>query len=319
MKKNEYVLGIDTSNYTTSVGIVTRDGEVVANIKRPLPVAPGARGLRQSDALFAHTKNLPSAMEEAAAVLRDGDISAVGVSMRPRNAEGSYMPCFLAGVAAAETAAAVSSAPLFRFSHQCGHLMAAISSGGRRDELLSRPFGAFHVSGGTTDLLYVRAVENGFLCERVGGARDLHAGLVIDRVGVALGLPFPCGPVLEALAAKNDKKVPRRKISADGCYVNLSGLENMALDLYHTTGDAPLVAAFVLDFLGNSLAAMATAYLSSYGASPLLFAGGVMCNAYLRTRLAGVCDAVFAAPSLSSDNAVGIAQLAARSRSNAAI
>lgn len=313
MKKNEYVLGIDTSNYTTSVGIVTRGGEVIANIKRPLPVAAGARGLRQSDALFAHTKNLPSAMEEAAAILRDGDVVAVGVSTRPRNADGSYMPCFLAGVAAAETAAAVASAPLYRFSHQCGHLMAAISSGGRCEELLSRPFGAFHVSGGTTDLLRVRAVENGFLCERVGGARDLHAGQVIDRVGVALGLPFPCGPALEVLAAKNDKKVPRRKISADGCYINLSGLENMALDLYRTTEDAPLCAAFVLDFLGNSLAAMAGAYLAAYGPSPLLFAGGVMCNAYLRARLAGVCDAIFAAPALSCDNAVGIAQLAARS------
>ena len=152
--KRELFLGIDTSNYTTSAAVLDASGEVLANAKRPLPVEAGARGLRQSEAVFAHIKNLPSLMQEIAPVLEGGSLLAIGVSEAPRRAEGSYMPCFLSGVAAAETAAASAGVPLYRFSHQCGHLAAAILSSGRHD-LFERPFGAFHVSGGTTEVLHV--------------------------------------------------------------------------------------------------------------------------------------------------------------------
>ena len=310
--KDNYILGIDTSNYTTSVGLVTTDGEVVANIKRPLPVGEGARGLRQADALFAHTKNLPSAMEELHAVLAGRSIAAIGVSSRPRNVDGSYMPCFLAGVAAANSCAAVSHAPLYTFSHQCGHVMAAVHSSGREDLLDGTPFGAFHVSGGTTELLRVRAVENGFSSEILGGTKDLNAGQIIDRIGVALGLKFPCGPELEKLALQNTNKVPRRKPSLDGCYANLSGLENMALRLYQETRDTCLVAAFVLEHIGQALLGMAKAYIAVYGEQPIIFAGGVMCNSLIRRILSAELDAAYAEPLLSADNAVGIALLAAR-------
>lgn len=310
--KDNYILGIDTSNYTTSIGLVTADGHVIANIKRPLPVAEGARGLRQSDALFAHTKNLPSAMEELQAVLGGHRISAIGVSSRPRNIEGSYMPCFLAGVAAANACAAVSHAPLHTFSHQCGHVMAAVHSSGREDLLKGEPFGAFHVSGGTTELLRVRAIENGFLSEIIGGTKDLNAGQIIDRIGVALGLQFPCGPELERLALQNQKPIPRRKPSLDGCYANLSGLENMALHIYKETQDKFLVAAFVLDHIGQALLGMTKAYMTLYGDQPIVFAGGVMCNSQIRRILSAELDAAYATPLLSADNAVGIALLAAR-------
>ena len=306
----ECFLGIDTSNYTTSVGLVSASGEVLANIKRPLPVAPGERGLRQSDALFAHTKNLPSAMQELAPLLQGKTLAAIGASCRPRNVEGSYMPCFLAGVAAANTAAAVAGVPLYTFSHQCGHIMAAVHASGRLS-LLSHPFGAFHVSGGTTELVRAEMGENGFSVTCVGGTKDLHAGQVIDRIGVALGLPFPCGPALEQLALQNEKKIPRKKLASDGCYVNLSGLENMAQKLFHETGDAPLTAAFVFDFLAGAIAKMAFAYQEKYGQETLLFAGGVMCNGIIRDRLAKDFDCAFATPALSADNAVGPAFWAA--------
>lgn len=308
--QTECFLGIDTSNYTTSLGLVSREGEILANIKRPLPVAAGERGLRQSDALFAHTKNLPSAMEELGGALVGKRLVAVGVSGRPRNVEGSYMPCFLAGVAAAHTASAIHGVPLYTFSHQCGHLMAALHACGRA-ELLSHPFGAFHVSGGTTELVRAKKIKNGFAVSCVGGAKDLHAGQAIDRIGVALGLSFPCGPALEQLALQNDKKIPRKKVALDGCYVNLSGLENMAIKLYRETGDAPLVAAFVFDFLGNAIAGMARAYLDTYGKEPLLFAGGVMSNGIMRKKLQAMFDGAFAPPALSADNAVGTALLTA--------
>ena len=128
MTDKRIVLGIDTSNYTTSVALMYEDGELIANIKRPLPVKAGERGLRQSDAVFAHIKNLPSAMGEASEHLRGRKPCAVGVSERPRNIDGSYMPCFLSGVAAAESISAASGIPVYRFSHQCGHVMAALYS-----------------------------------------------------------------------------------------------------------------------------------------------------------------------------------------------
>ena len=308
--KTPCILGIDTSNYTTSLGLVGLDGEVLANIKRALPVAEGERGLRQSDALFAHTKNIPSAMEELRAQLEDKEIVAVGVSTRPRNIDGSYMPCFLAGAAVAESVSATLGVPLYRFSHQCGHMMAAIVSADRR-VLLSRPFCAFHVSGGTTDMLAVEYRDGGFLAERVGGTKDLNAGQVIDRIGVMLGLRFPCGPALEALAAKNTKKIPHKQIASDGLSVNLSGLENMATTLYLQTKDAPLVAAFVLEYIGNALLRLCDGFRERYGDRPLLFAGGVMSNTQIKEKITKRLRASFAAPALSSDNAVGIAALAA--------
>ena len=309
--RNELYLGIDTSNYTTSVGLVDGEGQILANIKRPLPVAEGARGLRQSDALFVHTKNLPSAMEELKQVLRGAQPVAVGVSARPRNVEGSYMPCFLAGVSAAHAVSAALGIPLYSFSHQCGHLMAALLSS-EREELLHRPFGAFHVSGGTTELLSVEASSDGFRAIHVGGTKDLNAGQVIDRIGVAMGLVFPAGPHMEALARENTKKIPQKKLATDGAFLNLSGLENMALSLYGESGDKALTAAFVLDYIARALRYLGEYYLEVYGPMPLLFSGGVMSNTMIRAMLEDRFDAAFAEPRLSADNAVGFAALARR-------
>ena len=305
-------LGIDTSNYTTSAALVDGDGVAVANCKRPLPVAEGHCGLRQSDAVFAHIKNLPSLMEEIRDILGGRSLTAIGVSEAPRRAEGSYMPCFLSGVAAAEAASAVAGVPLYRFSHQCGHLAAAILSSGRTD-LFERPFGAFHVSGGTTEMLAVSGFsESGFSVRLLGGTADLNAGQVIDRVGVMLGLPFPCGPALEALASECTTRVPRPRISVKGTAANLSGLQNLAEELWKKTQDAPLVAAYVLDFIAETLWALSVSLRKSCGELPILYAGGVMCNRRIRARLSNLEDISFAEPAFSADNAAGIALLCRR-------
>ena len=308
MKKRVY-LGIDTSNYTTSVAIVGADGGLVANLKRPLPVKAGERGLRQSDAVFAHIKNLPSLMDEAGEILADCEIVAVGVSERPRNVEGSYMPCFLAGVAAARSLVAPLGVPLYGFSHQCGHVMAAIySSGAALPDGV--PFAALHLSGGTSELLRVTRSENGFDCDLVGGTRDLNAGQVIDRVGVSLGLPFPAGPHLEALARDYRGKILKKHPSTDGTYMSLSGAENIANRLYDDTADKSAVAAFVFDYIGAAVEGICRAYVEKYGDTPFVFAGGVMCNSIIKSRLASAFgQAYFAEPSMSADNAVGIAVL----------
>ena len=305
------VLGIDTSNYTTSVAIMSLEGELIAHLKRPLPVKPGERGLRQSDAVFAHTVNIPELMRESAPFINGRRIVAVGVSDKPRNEAGSYMPCFLTGVACAESIAASLGVNLYRFSHQCGHIMAAVYSSGY-SELLNQDFGAFHISGGTTELVRVSPDDNGFATTLIGGTADLNAGQVIDRIGVYLGMKFPAGPALEAEALKNTEKIPKKKISSDGMTVNLSGLENMAIKLYNDTKNASLTAAFVFDFVGRSISSMLDAYIERYGNTKVVCAGGVMCNSIIKDMLSKKYDVCFAEPAMSADNAVGIAALALR-------
>ncbi len=304
-------LGLDTSNYTTSLALIGEGGELIANLKRPLKVKTGERGLRQSDALFSHTVNLPDIMNEARAYFEEYEPVAVGVSTRPRNVEGSYMPCFLAGIASAETVSAAMRIPLYRFSHQCGHIMAALYSSGRED-LLDGEFAAFHVSGGTTELLRVRPEHCAFHAELIGGTADLNAGQVIDRVGVYMGLDFPAGRALEELALNNTMPIPKKKISVSGMTANLSGLENMATALLRETDSRELVAAFVLDYVARSLDAMSRAYEEKFGATEFVYAGGVMCNSIIKEMLSRGRRASFAEPEMSADNAVGIACLARR-------
>ena len=319
-------VGFDTSNYTTSGAAcaVGDDGQltVIANCKAPLPVAEGARGLRQSDAVFAHTRNLPTVIRELRSILEAGNyrVAAVGVSATPRDAADSYMPCFLTGIAAAEAFAAGCGAEVHRFSHQSGHIMAALYSSGALAEgkLLTHDFLAFHVSGGTTEAVVAHPREGGFDVEIVGFGADLHAGQVIDRVGVMMGLDFPCGKALEELAAQNTDPLPQIKTSVRGGVCHLSGLENQAAALWKQTGNAPLVAAYTLTTIGKSLRKMTDqiqAKRTENGEKPLpvVYAGGVMSNKLIRpilTKGAGwrVC---FSEPAFSADNAAGTAILTA--------
>ena len=312
MSDRKIILGIDTSNYTTSCALMYSDGELIANLKRPLTVKSGERGLRQSDAVFAHVKNIPEIMTEVHSILGGESVSAVGVSTRPRNIDGSYMPCFLSGVAVAEGIAAAANAPIYRFSHQCGHLMAAIYSSGRYELLDGREFLAFHVSGGTTEMLSVRSVGDAFSAELVGGTADINAGQLIDRVGVYMGLPFPAGKYMEALAIENKAKIPSRKPKVNDLKVNLSGIENLAIKTFDETGDKSLTAAFVFNYVAESLSLLASEYIKDRGELDILFAGGVMCNSIIKKTLSDRFTAYFAEPEMSADNAVGIAALTAR-------
>ena len=302
-------IGVDTSNYTTSLAIVREDGTVVANLKMPLPVKPGERGLRQSDAVFHHTNHLPSLATEAEAILRDYTPVAVGVSVRPRDVEDSYMPCFLAGKSAAYAMASVLHLPVYEVSHQNGHILAAAYSAGCVDELLSRPFGAFHVSGGTTEVLYVTPKENDVEITLVGETADINAGQLIDRVGVAMGLKFPCGPEMERYARENTTKIPKPKIHVKGTVCNLSGIENIAVRMYEETADRAFVSAFVLNAVAQTLVQMTEGLLTQYPELPVLYAGGVMSNRILQAELGSRFHAFFSEPAFSADNAAGVALL----------
>ena len=312
----ELFVGIDTSNYTTSVALCDCNGEVIANIKSMLPVKPGERGLRQSDALFAHVKNLPFCMDKLGAVLdsigNEYYIAAVGVSDRPRNREQSYMPCFLAGVAAAHSFAAGHNCKLFNFSHQSGHIMAALYSSGNLIPEKEK-FAAFHVSGGTTDLVMVTPQKSDFFIERIGGSLDINAGQAIDRTGVLMGYDFPCGRKMEESLEECNYKISKTKISVNGLFCNLSGLENLASDLYQNTKDRALVSAFVFDFIGDTLYKLTENLRVQYPGIPVLYAGGVMGNKRIKEKLAKSENVFSSEPEFSADNAAGISLLARKS------
>ncbi len=307
MTKHCFV-GVDTSNYTTSLALCSEEGEVFANLKIPLAVKEGERGLRQSDAVFLHTKNLPILFEKARGFFVEYKPLAVGVSAYPRTREGSYMPCFLAGVSAGGALASGLSVPLYEFSHQNGHIMAALYSSGALEALFGQEFLAFHVSGGTTEVLLVKPNSNDFLCDIIGGSSDLHAGQVIDRIGVKMGLSFPCGPAMEKLALADMSKPIKKPISAKDGYCNLSGLENMALSLLGEGASKEQTAHFVLDFIGRSLVALTASAREKYGELPVVYSGGVMSCSILKQMLSSD-NAYFAEPAFSADNAAGIALL----------
>ena len=312
MKKACFV-GFDTSNYTTSLAVCDKDGRIVANLKTPLSVASGERGLRQSDAVFSHIKNLPGLCQRLGEILCDYTPLGVGVSTRPRSVEGSYMPCFLSGIAAARAFAAGVNVPVEEFSHQDGHVMAALYSSGEAERLLSGEFLALHVSGGTTELLLAKPEGDSFSLTLIGETADINAGQLIDRVGVMMGLDFPCGAALETLAKNGNfenqrvKSVVRERDGIISC--NLSGIENISKKLLDGGSTKEEVAAYVFASVCDTLLKMVGMAIEKHGEMPMIFSGGVMSNKLMREKLSAKFDASFAEPEFSADNAAGIALL----------
>lgn len=303
-------LGIDTSNYTTSACIYDSETGEVFQQKLLLPVKEGEKGLRQSDAVFHHTARLYPLVEKL--FERCGtEFDAIGVSEKPRDAEGSYMPCFLVGVNAARCVGAATAKPVYGFSHQAGHIAAALYSSGKMN-LMDEKFIAFHVSGGTSEMLLVSpGSERVFDVEIIGGTSDLNCGQAVDRAGVMMGLSFPCGMELERLALGSDKVFNPKVCVKDG-KCSLSGLENQCRKMLDAGESKEDTARYCLDFICKTLEKMTEYALSEYGDLPLVFAGGVMSNSIIRNKIRSRFGASFAQPEFSCDNAAGVAILAGR-------
>ena len=309
-------LGIDTSNYTSSASLYSSSAGVIANIKVPLPVEEGKRGLRQSDAVFSHIKNAPSVAEKMRQYFSsiDGELVAVGYSASPRREPGSYMPCFLVGEAIARFVASTHDVPAYPLSHQEGHVAAAAYSacgvsGIDLGSFFGSPFLSFHVSGGTFDLLLVEPdTERIISVRRVGGTRDACAGQIIDRTGVRMGIGFPCGAEMDRLACGFDGVIKHDRICVDGLECNVSGLENKAEELITDGSDPAEVSAYVLEHISRTVRRMTENAKKKFGEIPVLYAGGVMSSRFIKSRLDDL--GLFASPEFSSDNSAGIAVLA---------
>lgn len=301
------VIGFDTSNYTTSIAYF--DGVGGVNQSRLLPVGQGELGLRQSDAVFHHIKSLPELSDRLFSNVDTSTVNAIGVSTRPRAVEGSYMPCFMVGYSHAKLLSDALHVPLVACSHQQGHVAASLWSAGRLD-LMDTPHLAWHLSGGTTELLLVEPEGKNVRCTAIGGTTDISAGQLIDRTGQLLGLPFPAGRYLDELS-KQSVNIDLFRVKCPEESFSLSGVQNKVQQYFEKCNDPSETAAYALRCVCYAVFKATENAQKKYPGLPVVFAGGVASNTMLRDLVAPL-DPIFAQPQYSTDNAMGVAVLAHR-------
>lgn len=299
------VLGIDTSCYTTSAAAAGDEG-IICSCRKLLPVPAGQRGLRQSEAVFAHIRQLPEVYAQALSAL-DGRIpQAVCVSASPRDADDSYMPVFLTGLSFARVLAETWNIPLFRTTHQRGHVRAALYDSG----LACDCYLAVHLSGGTTEVLNMRGDDLTLL----SGTLDLHAGQLMDRIGVALGLPFPAGPYMEKLARSgNARSLLPVSIEDGSCH--FSGAETRTMQWIREKSMAPEdIAAEIFSLISRTVLRMLDYAHQQTGLEEALLTGGVASSMLFREQINEICRKrrmglrlYFGKPQYAGDNAAGVA------------
>ena len=301
------VIGIDTSNYTTSIAFF--DGVDGVNCSKLLPVQKGQLGLRQSDAVFSHIKSLPELSGRLFCNVNE-QITAIGVSTRPRAVEGSYMPCFMVGLSHGKLLSDLLHVPMYEVSHQQGHVAASLWSAGRLD-LMDKAHLAWHLSGGTTELLLVEPEGKNVKCTRIGGTTDISAGQLIDRTGVMLELPFPAGKHVDALSQQSTTQ-DLFKVKCPEMEFSFSGVQNK-VEQYHLTHSHEDTAGFALRCICHAVYQATCNALKAYPGLEVVFSGGVASNSMLREKLKPL-NPVFSKPEFSTDNAMGVAVLAHRLR-----
>ena len=301
------VIGFDTSNYTTSIAYF--DGQGGTNCSKLLPVKLGQLGLRQSDAVFHHTNSLLELSGRLFSSLEEYSIEAIGVSTRPRAVEGSYMPCFLVGLSHATMLAKALRVPLIACSHQQGHVAASLWSSGHM-ELMDTPHLAWHLSGGTTELLLVEPEGYNVKCTRIGGTTDISAGQLIDRTGQLLGLPFPAGKHLDSISA-DAKREEVFRVKCEQSQFSLSGVQNKVQKFYEECNSPTETAAYALRCVCAAVQKATQQAQKEYPGLTTVFSGGVASNSMLR-KILGNENTVFCPPQYSTDNAMGVAVIAKR-------
>jgi len=309
---SRYILGIDTSCYTTSIAIVDENKHLIFDKRKILDVKKGNKGLRQSEAIFQHMKNFPFLYEKILGNIDAKKITKICCSSKPRDLEKSYMPVFLSGVSFAKTIAATLDVPFEEYSHQEGHIEAARWS---CNSLFKDEFIALHISGGTTEILKVRRYKNRYECEIIGGTKDISAGQLIDRIGVMMGLGFPAGKELDVLSKKGIDGNIKLPVSTKGTYINFSGVETYTKKIIEEgSKDNSDIAKALFRCIYESLYNVLCEASILCKINEILIAGGVASNRFLRDNLyrefnkKGI-NIDFGKADYCTDNAVGIALL----------
>lgn len=297
------IVGIDTSCYTTSLAAIDDTGKIFFDSRILLRVKPGEKGLRQSTAVFQHLQNLPALFDQRFAGI---SVRAVAATVYPRPVPGSYLPVFRVGASFGETMAKLLGVPLIKTSHQEGHIRAGLYL----ENNLDREILAWHISGGTTELLLVKPEKHGYLIQKVGGTSDLQAGQLVDRVGVALGLDFPAGPALEKMALLSDHRSALPVVTQD-LTISFSGPASAAERKIRAGAASQELAREVFNCLGQSLLQVTKRAVRKFETETVLLVGGVASSQIIRETLydegqrTGI-QFKFGPKELSSDNAVGV-------------
>lgn len=266
-------LGIDTSCYTSSM-VVMEDDRVLFEARKLLTVKKGTVGLRQADAFFQHVHNLPVLYKSLNEQIDLSSIQQVVVSDRPRPLEGSYMPVFTAGMRFAEVVGLSLNIPVKYLSHQENHLYACLL-----EHPIADAFIGVHISGGTSEILSVD--ENNHI-EIIGETLDLSFGKLIDRMGVYMGLDFPCGKAMDGLESHECYPL---KYALKGNDFNLSGVETKLKSFYDQDADIEKVAYTLFNYLAGLLIKVLDKVLLETGYHNIIMSGGVSANSVMRSRL----------------------------------
>lgn len=299
------IMGIDTSCYTTSVSLIDDDGKIVLDKRHLLRVDKGGRGLQQSAAIFQHLGNLPVLVEDLEEKVK---LTAVIASASPRPQEQAYLPVFRVAASFGATFSRLVGVPYLETTHQEGHIRAGLYG---HEDRFKQPFLAWHISGGTTELLLVEPLEYGFKVEIIGGTTDLQAGQFVDRVGVAMGTSFPAGMPLECLAMLSDTQETLPVVSK-GLTVSFSGPESAAQRMIVAAGaDNHKIARMLYNCLSQSLYRATKNAVEQYGIKEVLFVGGVASSKLFRELMFSLTkesaiNIAFGNNELSGDNAVGV-------------
>lgn len=309
---SKYILGIDTSCYTTSIAIVDENRRLLLDERRLLEVKKGNRGLRQSDAVFQHTKNFPLLYQKISKQIDTMKIAKVCCSNKPRNLQDSYMPVFLSGVSFGKTIASTLKVEYEEYSHQEGHIEAAKWSS---DSLNRDKFIALHISGGTTEILKTEKIKNRYTSQIIGGTMDISAGQLVDRIGVMMGLSFPSGKELDSMSQNGVQGRVKLPVSTKETFINFSGAETYTKKIVEEGLENNCdIALGLFDCIYKSLFKVLSNASSLYKINEILIAGGVASNRFLRDNLymklkKDGLNVHFGKVEYCTDNAVGTALL----------
>jgi N6-L-threonylcarbamoyladenine synthase len=199
--------------------------------------------------------------------------------------------------------------PLIECSHQQGHVAASLWSADRLD-LMDTPHLAWHLSGGTTELLLVEPEGYNVRCTRIGGTTDISAGQLIDRTGQLLQLPFPSGKHVDNLSTEA-VNTDLFRVKCPEIEFSLSGVQNKVQQYFEKCNDPAETAAFALRCVSNAVFQATKNALKAYPGYEVVFSGGVASNSMLR-KVMQPLNCVFSEPQYSTDNALGVAVLTHR-------
>ncbi len=312
-KRDNIVIGIDTSCYTTSIAAISLNKEIILSEKIMLKVDKDSKGLRQSEGVFQHISNIGKLSENITGRLKDYNIVGVCASEKPRPIEDSYMPVFTVGLNTGKLLSATHNCPFFETTHQENHIKSSLLG---KNLLNENRFIAVHMSGGTTEIILANKNKSkDYELEIIGGTKDVSFGQLIDRLGVKLSYDFPCGKYIDKNAMESDKKIDHGlKTSVKEGYMNLSGIENQ-LNKIIADGedvDKAYLSKLLMDSIVRCMLKSLSYLCKKYETYEVVFAGGVSASKYISKNLTQKLKkynikTYFTESHLATDNAVGCA------------